>query len=107
MQARLTFNLLTVFILIVSVMMVAYKYLIGTSDHTIWILPVLSILVYVLLTYLIKHPALLIKKTRLQLENPETYPVDEALSWWKKFYYLFRFAIAVMILVVIYFVCFF
>ena len=66
----------------------------------VWALPLLSILIYLLLSYFIKNPHLLVKKTLADYENPEKASNAAAIEQWKKIYYYLRLAIILFITIV-------
>jgi hypothetical protein len=63
-------------------------------------MPVLSLLVYFLLSYFIKHPKLLVKKSPADYENPERSDNANAITRWKNIYYYFRLLMLIFITIV-------
>lgn len=79
----------------------AYNYNIVLSFKNVWILPVLVIVVYIILTFFIKHPKYLLKKELPDVENPNLLKQDILISKWKNYYYYYR-LILVTIITLIY-----
>ncbi|MBS1572098.1 MAG: hypothetical protein JST62_06880 [Bacteroidetes bacterium] len=52
------------------------------------IVPIVSIALYLLLTFFIKNPKLLVKKSLAQIENPNLENTDTIEKWKTIFYYL-------------------
>lgn len=61
-----------------------------------WVLPGLSVLLYLLLQFFINRPHLLVKKSLAEIENPQLYSDGPALKW-KNIFYLLRLTLVALI----------
>ncbi|MER3472126.1 MAG: hypothetical protein C4330_12605 [Chitinophagaceae bacterium] len=62
----------------------------------IWVAPILSLFLFILLTYFINNPKFLVKKTLAEIEN-QNHQSGDAIQKWKIIYYYLRLILIVFI----------
>ena len=78
----------------------AYNNNVKLSFENVWVLPILILIVYVILTYFISHPQYLLKKQLSDIENPNSIKQNELALKWKNYYYFYRLSLVFLITMV-------
>lgn len=101
-------NIISIFILSFIIIKAIYKSIntLKMNDNqpltNILVAPILASIVFLLFTYLIKNPHLLVKKSLSDFENTNQKEQKENIIYWRDYYYYFR-LIILLIIGVIYF----
>ena len=93
-------SILLILLLIIKAIYDSMRALKMNDTHlltNILVAPILAIMIYLLFTYLIKHPHLLVTTSLSDFENSNQIKERKNVIYWKDYYYIFRLIILLVI----------